>query len=129
MKRLLSLLTVLCLCLALIAPSSIEAATLTLNKSKATLEVDATLILKLGSLNGTDSNWTTSNKYIATVSKDGVITAIKEGTATITATYDGSSYKCSVKVVDNNKPTSQQDTPQDIKKTSVSKNSQIKGVK
>jgi hypothetical protein len=102
MKRLLSLLTVFCLCLALIAPSQVEAATLKLNKTKTTLEVDSTLKLKLGVLSGTDSKWTTSSKKIATVSKDGVIIAKSEGTANITATYKGKEYTCNVTVVNSN---------------------------
>lgn len=49
-----------------------------------------------------DVEWTSSDNEVATVSQDGVVTALKTGTATITAkTTDGSelSASCEVKVV------------------------------
>lgn len=53
--------------------------------------------------NATDKNltWTTSNKSIATVSENGLVSALKKGTASITVkTKDGKkSARCSVKVV------------------------------
>lgn len=101
MKRLLSLLTVLCLCLTLIVPSKIEAATLKLSKNKATMEIESTLKLKLSNISGKVASWKSSNKTVATVSKWGTITALNPGTATITCTYKNKSYKCNVKVVDS----------------------------
>ena len=72
-----------------------------LSKAKATLEVDATLTLKLENAPDTVS-WKTSDKSVATVKK-GKITAKAEGIATITASCAGKKYKCSVTVVDSNK--------------------------
>jgi hypothetical protein len=43
-------------------------------------------------------NWSSSNKKVATVSSNGVITAIKAGTALITAKYNGKTYTCTVTV-------------------------------
>jgi len=43
--------------------------------------------------------WTTSNKSVATVDKNGNVTAIKAGTATITASIDNLSASCVVTVV------------------------------
>lgn len=103
MKKLLSLLMMFSLMVALIAPIQADASTLKLNKSKATMEVDSTLKLKLGDLAGAKPTWTSSNKNIAAVSKQGVITAKKEGTTTITAKYNKKSYTCKVTVVDSNK--------------------------
>lgn len=42
--------------------------------------------------------WTTSNQKIATVDKNGVITAKKVGTATVTATVDGKKATCKITV-------------------------------
>ncbi len=51
-----------------------------------------------------------SDKFIASVDKNGKITALKKGTATITASYKGSTAKCKVTVTSTpltiNKPTS-----------------------
>ncbi|MDE7299999.1 MAG: Ig-like domain-containing protein [Lachnospiraceae bacterium] len=98
-----SLLLVFCFVVSLFSPVSAEAAVLKMNKAKAILEVDATLKLKLGSLEGTESKWSSSDKKVASVSKTGTVTAKSEGTATITATYDSKKYTCKVTVVDSNK--------------------------
>ncbi len=103
MKRLFSLLTVFCLCLVLLAPHRIEAATLKLSKAKATMEVDSTLKLKLGSINASKISWKSSNTKVASVSKTGTITAKKEGFVKISATYKSKKYTCAVTVVDSNK--------------------------
>ena len=42
--------------------------------------------------------WSSSNESVATVDEDGVVTGVAIGTATITATYDGSSESCEVTV-------------------------------
>lgn len=104
MKKLLSLLIILSFTISIISPQKVEAATLKLNKTKATMEADSTLQLKLGKIDASKSTWKTSNKKVATISKKGLITAKAEGTATITATYNKKKYTCKVTVVDNNKP-------------------------
>lgn len=48
--------------------------------------------------------WTSSNEYIATVSKDGKVTTNGTGSVTITATVGQKKYKCSVTVVPNFDP-------------------------
>lgn len=42
--------------------------------------------------------WTSSDERVATVSKDGIVTAIKEGTANITVTTEQDSKKATIKV-------------------------------
>ena len=42
--------------------------------------------------------WSSSNKKIAKVDKNGKVTAVKKGKATIKATVDGKTYKCKVTV-------------------------------
>ncbi len=107
MKRLFSklptLLLVFCFVVSVFSPVTTEAAALKMNKAKAILEVDATLKLKLGALDGTESKWSSSDKKVAAVSKSGTVAAKSEGTATITATYNSKKYTCEVTVVDSNK--------------------------
>ncbi len=50
--------------------------------------------------------WTSSNKYIAAVDENGVVSPLKEGTVTITVkTYNGKRDTVKVKIVDPFKPT------------------------
>ena len=44
------------------------------------------------------AKWSTSDKSIVTVDKNGTVKAVKKGTATITAKVDGKKLKCKVKV-------------------------------
>lgn len=79
----------------------------TLNKSAATLELEgigSTLQLTATILPETVQNksvtWTTSNSKVATVSDDGLVTAVGSGTAIITAKALGGKYAtCRVTVV------------------------------
>ena len=80
----------------------VSAATVKMNKAKATMEVDSVLTLALVGAEGS-TVWKSSNSAIASVSKKGKVTAIGEGVATITATNRGNKYSCSVNVVDSNK--------------------------
>lgn len=104
MKKIISKCLVIIMITLLLIPETVQAATVKINKTKAVLEVDATLKLKI---TGTDSKvtWSTSKKSVATVNKSGTVTAKAEGTAKITATIDGKDYSCSVYVV-NSKNTS-----------------------
>lgn len=102
-SRLLSLFLVFCFMVSMVSMVPAEAAALKMSKAKAVLEVDATLKLKLGSLEGTESKWSSSDKQVASVSKSGTVTAKSEGSATITAMYDSKKYTCEVTVVDSNK--------------------------
>jgi len=80
-------------------PSSVSAA-VKLNKSKATMEVDSTIKLKISGTTSTIS-WKTSKKSVATVTSGGTVTAKAEGNATIAATVKGKKYSCKITVVDN----------------------------
>lgn len=95
-KKLCNILLVVALLLVSL-PIQVEAATVKLNKTQATIYIGKTLDLKV---TGTSkkASWTSSNKAIATVSSRGTVTAKKEGTATITATVDKKAYKCKVTV-------------------------------
>lgn len=109
MRKFKRLLTMISLCLSvmlvvpIIAPKipsgvTVEAATkVKLNKSKATLFTGKTLQLKLNGAKG-KVTWSSSKKSVATVSKSGKVKAKKNGTATITAKYQGKKYKCIITV-------------------------------
>lgn len=68
-----------------------------LSKTSAMLIVGKTLALKL---NGTTQpvNWKSSNKKIATVTAKGVVTAKAAGIVSVTATVQGKSFSCKVRV-------------------------------
>lgn len=109
MKKLLSLVTAFLLILVLACPVNVQAATVKLSKAKATMEVDSTLKLMLGTIDAAKVSWKSNNTKIVTVAKTGTITAKKEGTATITATYQSKKYTCDVTVVDSNKAVPKKD--------------------
>ncbi len=84
----------------IVNPSAVEvqaATKIKLSKTKLTLYVKKTATLKV---KGTKKKvtWSSSNKKVAKVSKTGKITAVKKGTATITAKVGGKKYKCKVTV-------------------------------
>lgn len=86
---------------------TVEEITVTLNKTTLTLERFATeKLTATDSKGGTSFVWSTSDEAIATVSDDGTVTALKEGTATITARRDGGTSRatCEVTVVWSDKP-------------------------
>ncbi|WMJ22069.1 Ig-like domain-containing protein [Paludicola sp. MB14-C6] len=79
---------------------AIKATKVTLDKAAADLEVAKTLTLK-ATIDPSNSNdkveWSTSDAAIATV-KDGVVTGVKAGTATITVKVGEQTAKCVVTV-------------------------------
>lgn len=76
--------------------------TITLDKEKATLEMGKTLTLKATTVATGNINWSSNNTSVATVDANGVVTPIKEGVATITATIDEKSASCVVTVTKAN---------------------------
>lgn len=74
-----------------------EAPVIELNKTSATIVTGKSVTLELK--NSTASvKWSTNNKKVATVSSTGVVKGVKKGTVTITATSEGISYTCKVRV-------------------------------
>lgn len=90
----------------------VNAATIKLNKKKATLIKGNTLTLKVS---GTKKKvaWKSSNKKVATVSTKGKVTAKKKGAATITAKVGKKKLSCKVTVKDKktNKGTGDRTNP------------------
>ena len=80
-----------------VTASETKAATVKLNKKKATIYVGKATRLKL---EGTTEKvvWSSSNEKVATVTQKGKVTAKKAGTTTIKAKVGKKSYKCKVTV-------------------------------
>ena len=82
---------------------------MTLSQPEATLTIGETLPLTATVFpeNATDKSvtWTTSNASVATVSTEGVVTAVAAGTATITVTTTDGSFTatCTITVIDPDK--------------------------
>lgn len=81
--------------------TTVEAA-VKLNKSSATVLVGNTVKLKVKGISAKKKvTWKSYNKKVATVSSSGVVTAIKSGTVKIRAKVGKKTYKCTVKVRNN----------------------------
>lgn len=98
MKKLLSIILAVALCLMLFSPTNAEAAT-KLNKTKLTLNKGVSFTLKL---TGAAKNvqWTSSDQSVATVTTSGKVYAVSAGTTNVTAVFGGKKYKCKVTVKD-----------------------------
>ena len=72
----------------------------TISQSSASLIVGNTLNLTASASDSSAITWSTSNNLVATVTQSGVVSAVKAGTATITAsaTIDGDVYSASCEV-------------------------------
>lgn len=81
--------------------AKVESITLSENKKELTIGEDFTLIATINPSDALNQEviWTSSDASIATVSDNGLVTAVKEGEVVITATVDGVSSSCNVMVV------------------------------
>ena len=70
---------------------------ISISSTKETMYVGEKLTLSLDGCKG-KVVWASSKSALAKVSKNGVITACKAGTAVITAIYDGEAYTCKITV-------------------------------
>ncbi|MFT4144052.1 MAG: Ig-like domain-containing protein [Mobilitalea sp.] len=100
MKKLLSAILIFVLILSIISPTQVYAA-VKISKAKATMEVDSYLLLKITDTK-TKITWSSSDKTIASIDKNGLVTAISDGKCTITAKVGKSKYTCVITVVDSN---------------------------
>ena len=92
-KKAFLLLSFLLLCTLMTTTAS---AAVKISKRSATLIAGQSVQLKITGTKAT--TWNSSNKTIATVSTSGKVTAIKKGTATITAKVENKKYNCKVTV-------------------------------
>ncbi len=87
--------------LAKLSDSSFVEAEVRLNKKNITIKEGDTFKLKATTnVEESEVTFTSENKKVATVSKKGVITAKKKGNVIITATYNGVSASCKVKITE-----------------------------
>lgn len=74
--------------------------TVSLDQASVTIVINGTKTLVATTANGEGGvTWSSDKEGIATVSSEGVVTAVGVGTATITATYSGKTATCTVNVV------------------------------
>ena len=93
------LIAVACLMLSccFFACSSVDTPTLTLSQTSVVMKVGEKVTISANSNKGGEATWTTDNGEVVMV-KNGVITAIGEGIANVTATADGVSATLTVTV-------------------------------
>jgi len=84
------------------AAPKIKSSSVTLNISKTTVNIGEVVVLQ-GTMNPTDTlKWKSKDKTIAKVTKNGVVTGIKEGTTTITVeTSSGKMATCQINIIKN----------------------------
>lgn len=75
-----------------------------ISKKKATISTKDKLTLKLKNT-VSKPKWSSKNKKVATVNKNGVVKPVKKGVANIVASLRGKKYVCRVTVVDSSKDT------------------------
>ena len=102
MKKILLLIAIICLFSCEKAPEEIPVSSVTINQPAAEMVVGETVQLSANVLpsNATDKtlSWASSKQSVATVSSDGLVTAIAEGSSTITVTAGDKSASCKVTV-------------------------------
>lgn len=102
-KQIITGVLILSLCAPFAQSVDSSAAKIYLNRKKVTLTKGCTRTLKVKGISKKKTvKWKSSNKKIVTVSKKGVITAKKKGSATITATIKKQKLRCKVNVVAKN---------------------------
>ena len=72
--------------------------TITLDRSNLSLKENETYKLVATTSEPATVTWSTSNEFFATVDEEGLVTAVQEGNATITASANGKSATCLVTI-------------------------------
>ena len=100
-------------CVITVKKKIIAVEKIVLSETEKTITKDGTFTLTatITPTNATNQTvtWTSSDETVATV-KNGVVTAVREGSATITATADGKSASCAVTVEDSKDSEDPEDT-------------------
>lgn len=102
-KKILFTLLVCTLVLSVFVSNQSDAGSTTLNLTtdSYTLSQGKTLQLKINGVKAKKVKWKSSNKKVATVSKNGTVKAVKSGTATISGKYKGITFKTKITVKKN----------------------------
>lgn len=77
---------------------TVKTPTVKLNKTSGKLYRKQTMQLSVTSTSKSPAKWKSNKKSIATVDENGMVTAVKHGTAIITVTVDGISKSCEITV-------------------------------
>ncbi len=119
-KKSITTIIIMALALTLAMPVTAQAAkkkTPKISKTKVTMTITKkktkpAVQLKVKNVSAKNVKWTTSNKKVATVSKNGKVVAKKKGNAVITVKVKGSkTLRCKVTVKDNRKPVTKKPAP------------------
>ena len=119
-KKSITTIIIMALALTLAMPVTAQAAkkkTPKISKTKVTMTITKkktkpAVQLKVKNVSAKNVKWTTSNKKVATVSKNGKVVAKKKGNAVITVKVKGSkTLRCKVTVKDNRKPVTKKPNP------------------
>lgn len=104
-KKILFTLLVCALALSVFVSNQSDAGSTTLNltSDSYTLLQGKTLQLKINGVKAKKVKWKSSNKKVATVSKNGTVKAVKSGNATISGKYKGITFKTKITVQPNGK--------------------------
>lgn len=112
-KKITAVITMLAIVLTMAVPAQVEAkAKPKLNKKSVTLTITdkktaPAATLKIGNVSKKEMKkavWKSSNKKVATVNKNGKITAKKNGKTTVTVKVNGRTLSCKVTVLDKRTP-------------------------
>ena len=97
MKKRLTVYTIILTCLVMFFSIGVQAGTISISRSKATMYARAQMKLTV-TPKSKKVTWSSSNKAVATVSKNGTVTAKKPGKVTITAKVGKKKLRCRITV-------------------------------
>lgn len=121
MKKIFSIMMILCLCFCMFPIGNTQAATIKLNKKNLKLTVGKTYKLKVKNLKK-KVRWSSSKKSVATVNTKGVVKAKKAGKTIVTAKIQSKKLKCKVLVKAKSKTNKTTQSEEEIKYGSLEGN-------